>query len=171
MSDFHDLAAIEDLLKNMTWYSQTFILYPTKLAALSLPTSLTWQSIQFNPANKGAVSNKRGVYAFVVRHDDSNLPPHGYITYVGITGHSSARTLQARYEDYLREQRRPKRLAIHQMLVKWRDCIHFYYAEIDDTLIDLSAIEKGLNSAIIPPFSSNDFDVDVRQAKGAWEKF
>ena len=170
-SSYYDFEQSSEFQQKMSWYTQRFVIYPEQLMSLSLPTSLNWKSIKFNNENKKDVSDKRGVYAFVIQHKDNNLPNHGYITYVGITGNeSSSRNLRKRYGDYLREQRRPKRRSIHMMLNKWKDCLYFNYAELEDDSVDLSFIEDRLNDAIIPPYSTNDFTADVRQAKGIWEK-
>lgn len=115
MAAYHDLGASEELERNISWFSQEFILYPERLMSLSVPVALKWQGIQFSATNKDRISEKRGVYAFMVRHADSNLPPHGYITYIGITGNKSkTRNLRLRFNDYLSEQQRPKRRSIHK---------------------------------------------------------
>lgn len=164
---YHDILKLS---KEMHDYSKRFVIHPDQLMGLTLPTALEWNSLQFNEDNKKGVPEDRGVYAFVVQHNDNNLPCHGYITYVGITGNESKeRNLNKRYKDYLRDQKKPKRIHIHEMLTKWKDCIYFYYAAIEDRDIDLSDVEKKLNDAIIPPYSKNDFTAKVKQAKKMFE--
>ena len=159
------------LSKDIKWYSQRFVIHPDQLMSLTLPASLEWKSRKFNEENKEEIPKDKGVYAFVLQHNDNNLPSHGYITYIGITGKKSkARNLNIRYREYLRDQKIPKRPSIHEMLVKWKDCIQFYYASLKDTDLDLSEVEKKLNDAIIPPYSTNDFTATVRTAKGMFEK-
>jgi len=168
---YHDFNTETEFQRNLSWYTQRFVIFPEQLMSLSLTISLDWKRLQFNAANKKKVSQKRGVYAFVIQHDDSNLPQHGYITYIGITGFdSSDRNLQKRYQEYLRDQERPKRPPIHNMLNKWKECLYFHFAEVEDETVDLKDMEKKLSGAVIPPYSTNDFEADIRQAKGIWEK-
>ncbi len=166
MTDYYDFETTQELHKNISYYTQRFILYPEKIMGLTLPVDLRWQSIQFISDDKSAVSEQQGVYAFVIRHEDSNLPVHGYIAYFGIT----TRTLRDRYGEYLQDQKRPKRPPIHELLNKWKNCIYFCFAEVMDINIDLHTIEKQLNGSMLPPYSTQDFDADIRQAKGIWEK-
>ena len=94
---------------------------------------------------------------------EKNLPSHGYVLYIGIAGHSSnKRTLRHCYNEYLREQRRPKRLHIYEMLTRWQDCLYFHYAELMDEEADLLSLEATFNDAFIPPFDDRDYSATVR---------
>lgn len=150
--------------------SQRFFLHPELLATLSLPVSLKWTPVLFRPNNKSLVAARRGVYAFIVKGEFPDLPTHGYVMYIGITGKiSQARTLKIRYNDYLLQQQAPrpkKRVGIHHMLNIWRDRLYFYYAPISNN-VDLGAIEIALNDCLVPPFVQDDFSAKVRRAKKA----
>ncbi len=89
--------------------------------------------------------------------------------YIGQVGHGNdTRTLFARYGDYLREQKQNKRPSVHYMLNNWETCLDFCYAEVRDKRINLKKLERALNDSLIPPFSTNDFSADIRQAKKAF---
>ena len=149
---------------DLTSCTQRFFLHPKLLATLSLPTNLSWSPVPFKPESKSLVATQRGVYAFVVKSAFSDLPIHGYVMYMGITGKSSeARTLRVRYNDYLVHQKlaRPKkRIGIHNMLNLWKDCLYFYFAPVPQPH-DLSAIEIALNDCLVPPFVQDDFSAEV----------
>lgn len=135
-----------------------------------LPTKLRWIPIPFTSNNKKLVAAKRGVYAFVVKSEFSDLPTHGYVMYMGITGNDSeARNLRIRYSDYLIHKKliKPKkRIGIHHMLNIWTDCLYFYFAPVPRPH-DLGAIEIALNDCLVPPFVRDDFSAEVRGAKAA----
>jgi hypothetical protein len=162
----------DDRIDQMHFFRQHFTLWPEHLMGMKIPVTLQWQSVQFLPANQDGVSPLRGIYAFVIQHPNTDLPPHGYVAYVGITGNAAdRRTLQVRFGEYLRDQQSLDRLAVSRMLRKWRDCLYFHFAEVPDKKIDLSTIEKAVNDALIPPFSTQDFSAEIRQAKNVAEKF
>jgi hypothetical protein len=82
--------------------------------------------------------------------------------YAGITGFlAQNRTLRDRFGDYLRDQRRPKRVPIWSMLNKWSDDLFFHYSVVENP-DELGKIKIALNDAIIPPYVSNDFSAGVR---------
>lgn len=148
-----------DILKEidgLTNYKKTFILSPIQWQKLGIP-KVKWKSVKFSTANKTHIPKVRGIYTFIIKHDSDLLPPHGYIAYVGLTGDKKERTLHQRYGDYLRDQKRPKRINIHTLLNKWKDDIYFYFAEIPDKKISLSDIETNLLDSIIPPYNRKDF--------------
>jgi hypothetical protein len=148
--------------------AQRFFPHPKLLGKLTLPTKLSWTPVAFKPENKEHIATERGVYAFVVKSDFDDLPPHGYVMYMGITGQESEkRSLRVRYNDYLLHQKRPrpkKRVGIHHMLNLWKDCLYFYFAPVPAPH-DLGAIEVALNDCLVPPFVQDDFSAEVRQAK------
>lgn len=118
-----------------------------------------WTKIRFTDENKASVSPERGIYAFAASVENWFVPPHGYILYIGITGARKPRGLQVRYDDYLRERRRgSKRPRIRQMFKLWGDHLDFWFAPCPDTSIDLEALEKEMNTMVIPPFVEMDFE-------------
>jgi hypothetical protein len=129
---------------------------------------LSWKFVRFEDANKDSVPDERGVYAFVVKHDNGYFPPHGYIMYIGITGAGgSSRTLRARYGDYMRERVRNKRPAVHMMLNAYKDDLLFFFVPLADEDLNLEEIEKALNDALVPPVSKMDFSAEMRAVIGA----
>lgn len=133
--------------------------------------TLTWESISYGGEELERVpADKRGIYAFAVcRHSDV-LPPHGYVLYIGIAGRDSERTLRDRYKDYLNTRKVKKRARIARMIGTWHPVLRFYFAPIDDDVSsnDLQALEKQLNTALIPPFSEGDLDADTKQKRRAF---
>ncbi|APZ97619.1 hypothetical protein BWQ93_03295 [Sphingopyxis sp. QXT-31] len=96
-------------------------------------------------------------------HANDHFPPHGYIMYIGITGEEALhRTLNDRFYEYLKEQRRNKRPKVHYMLAKYSDDLFFNYVPIADDTFDLGQLEADLNDAIIPPVVEKDFSAEVR---------
>src|SRR5260370_37968913 len=149
-------------------YQQKVILDPGQWRAFQNQAALQWQSVKFEQASLANVPDVRGVYMFVVQFQDHSVLPirfplHGYIMYGGITGEApNTGTLRSRFQNYLREQKRAKRVQIWSMLNKWKDDIYFHYSTVAPT-VDLGALETDLNDAVIPPYVTNDFSAEVRE--------
>lgn len=148
-------------------YQQRVVLYPKQWRSFKPVPPLKWESVRFGNAFVQKVPQERGIYAFVVQFQDHArtrlvLPNHGYVLYGGITGDKSkTRTLRDRFQDYLHEKKRNKRVNVNRMLNTWSQDLFFHYAVVGQT-IDLHALELALNDAIIPPFVENDFSATVR---------
>ena len=149
-------------------YGQDFILAPKQLRKFSTKAVLNWQKVKFTDGNRVSIPQARGIYAFVVEHNGFQLPPHGYVMYVGITGKTIGRTLRKRYGEYLREKKVNKRAGVHYMLNNWAASMFFHYAVVTDKRYNLSNLEVAVSDAIIPPYSTNDFSAEIRQAKKAF---
>jgi len=154
-------------LKDLKHFQQEVILSPAHWSGFAPPAPLDWRFVRFNAANQPQIPEERGIYAFVVQFQDHSalplrLPPHGYIMYAGITGHvGPERTLRMRYGDYLRDQRRAKRLSIYSMLNKWSEHLFFHYSIVPQAAA-LDQLETALNDAVIPPYVTNDFSAEIR---------
>lgn len=171
MAHFVDFARHSATQKDLSYYTQRFILHPKSLRNLALPVSLTWSRVRFSKGNLDKIASKSGVYAFVIGEDDPNLPPHGYVAYVGQTGaKKDDRTLRYRAREYLREKTRPKRMTVFHFLNKWQRCLFFHFAPLDAAKFDLLSVEAKLNDALMPPYSQQDFSPEVRTSKKVWEK-
>ncbi|MES3150934.1 hypothetical protein [Sphingomonas faeni] len=163
-----DLIDFESNLRQLKDFQQRVLLVPAQWRAFVPAEPLAWDRVRFTPENKAGVPAQRGIYAFVVQFQDDReaplaLPTHGYVMYAGITGEKAEdRTLFDRYGDYVRDQRRPKRMSIWSMLNKWKDDMFFHFAPVSPNF-DLGAAETALNDAIIPPYVTNDFSAEVRQ--------
>ena len=134
-------------------------------------TSLNWDSIPYGKNELERIpDNKRGIYAFVVCHNNAVLPMHGYIMYIGIAGRDSSRTLRARYKEYLNEKKIMERFHIARMIATWHRVLRFFFAPVDDDVSadDLKALEKQLNDALLPPFSKGDLSAELKAKRSAF---
>ena len=148
-------------------------LSPQKLMAdASEFEELEWNSVAYGKDELERVPNdKRGVYAFVVCQQQSILPPHGYVLYIGIAGRNSNRPLRERYGDYLNEKKILKRSArIIRMIGNWHQVLRLYFATVDDHVSteELQKIELHLNTALMPWASEGDLDADTKQKRRAF---
>lgn len=150
-------------------YGRTFVISPKQLRKFTTRAVLTWGKVKFTPSNRASIPTDRGIYAFVAEHNENQLPPHGYVMYVGISGDKSSHNLRRRYGDYLREKRIKKRAGIHYMLNKWGTCLYFHFAVVNDRRISLLNLEKAMSDALVPPFSQNDFSAEIREARRAFK--
>ena len=154
-------------LARLQSYQQRVVLHPRRWRSFKPANPLTWKSVRFGSGTAQDVPQQRGIYTFVVHFQDYNLgplvlPTHGYVLYGGITGdRAKHRTLRDRFQDYLREKKRGKRVNVHRMLTTWPQDLFFYYAVVNQNT-DLRALELALNDAIIPPFVENDFSAAIR---------
>ena len=148
------------------------VLSPEKLMADEyVVPALAWDSISYGDAELDRVpADRRGVYAFVVCQNNNVLPRHGYVLYIGMAGRDSERPLRDRYKDYLNTKKVMKRPRIAKMIGTWHQVLRFFFAPVDDTVSpeDLKALEKQLNTAIIPPCSVGDIEADIRQKRSAF---
>lgn len=160
-NEFLDLAGI------LKAHELSFKLVPAHLTGFSSKVTLGWEAVRFVPANANAVPNRKGVYAFVVEEPGKGLPPHGYVMYVGKAG-DGAHSLRKRFQNYLQDQKRPRRPNIYHLLNRWRGVLSFYYAEIENATIQLTEVETALNDALVPPFNKKDFSATFRRAINAF---
>ena len=111
----------------MAVYSLRFILDPQRMAALTLPVNLRWRQTSFRRESVGDIAEAPGVYAFALRHGQPGLPPHGYVLYIGQVGGriGPARTLRARFREYLGEKSGRKRERVAYFLNNWETCLCF----------------------------------------------
>lgn len=129
---------------------------------------LSWTKLRFEVGNQPMVPKERGIYAFTLALDPSALPEHGYILYMGITGDSSAGTLNSRYAQYLgdlkRHDGRPK---VYNVLRRWQGDLFFSFVPIPDRRISLRKIESEFLSAVNPPINERDFHARISNARRA----
>ena len=154
-------------------YQIEFTLNADRIVSLgSPPFPLHWKSVKFDdPAQIGDIpNNKRGVYAFVVAADASTLPTHGYIMYIGIAGFRSARSLRARYRDYLNTTKVLERPLVMRMIATWHDVLRFFFAPVDNNVTSgqLELLERTLNTAWMPPCVDRDVDAATRAMQKAF---
>lgn len=174
--DINKLKELEDLTNQQTIefakYKFSVTLIPKHLMGNQYKLQkLNWQSIRYNDEEEieKIPNDKKGVYAFAVCHENSILPPHGYILYIGMVGKNSGRCLRDRYKDYLNINTVKKRDNIAQMIGNWSKVLRFFYAPIAEiSSDDLEALEKQLNSALIPPYALKDMDAKVKKMRTAF---
>jgi len=129
---------------------------------------LGWTRLRFEAGNRRQIPKERGIYAFSVALDPSNLPDHGYILYMGITGDDSAGTLHSRYAQYLGDlRRRNGRPKVYLMLERWRGDLFFSFVPIPDRRMSLSKLERAFLSAVNPPVNERDFEASISNARRA----
>jgi hypothetical protein len=155
----YDLIEMTDQIKAD---SQRFVLSPQQWAKLRRELSLHWESVRFDVGNERNVADKRGVYAFIIENRHTALPSHGYIMYIGMTGHANERTLQKRFTSYTAEKQKAKRAGIYYMLNKWQGNVYFHFASVLDRRKSLKKLEAELCDALVPPINSNDFSAEMR---------
>lgn len=166
----HDLEgdAFVSSVDQVSGIKRCFFLEPARWRASRVKMPLTWQEVPFSPGGVSRVPKTKGVYAFVLRHVNNHFPPHGFILYVGITGHlRNGRTLYDRAKDYLREQKKNKRPRVHYMLNKYKDDLFFNFVPIAGAGVDLEELEVDLNDALMPPVGQKDFSASMRAVKTA----
>ncbi len=153
-------------------YRVEFTLSPQRLTTTDyIVSSLTWYSINYGSEEIDHVPNdKRGIYAFAIFHPSDVLPIHGYILYIGIAGKNSNRSLRERYRDYLTDSKIRSRAQIRRMIGDWHQVLKFLYAPVEDDVSsdELIRIETQFNTALMPPFSINDLDAELREQRRAF---
>ncbi len=157
-----------DMVDSIKLHELRFHLMPDHLTKFHYKSFLYWEKVRFSKKNSHIVPEGRGVYAFAIEWNESGLPPHGYIMYIGKAG-DGGHSLRKRFKDYFQDLQRPKRPAIHNLLTRWKSVLSFYYAQVVDEEVQLTEIEAALNDALLPPFSKKDFSAKVRTALNAFE--
>ena len=129
---------------------------------------LNWQKTRFGEASHSLIPKERGIYVFRLELAPGKLPAHGYILYVGITGHDSDANLYLRYAQYLRNlKNQDGRPAVYYMLANWADDLFFNFVPLPDRSIDLEKIESAFINALLPPVNKRDLEAEIRAAKAA----
>ena len=140
--DFVEEAVMKDHIKK-------FLLYPMYWKDINnkIQLKLKWSSIKFNTENFSLAPNKKGIYAFILQPSCDNFFETRYLFYVGKTN----RTLRLRYKEYLDEKdgKGKPRKKVHKMLNQYEDCLHFYWAEIND-IKRVNECEEKLLHTFIP---------------------
>jgi len=167
---FEMISDISKQIDSIKEYKKTFILHPEQWRTCQVQ-DLKWQFVKFDQQYIKDIPTERGLYSFIVKHLNNSFPNNGYVMYVGITGNvSNKRTLRSRYQEYLREINRPKRVHIHEMLNRWSDDLYFYFVPVPDKRVSLSKIETSLLDAMMPPLNENDFSGEFGKiVKAAWK--
>ncbi len=154
-----------DVISSARIYKQNFLLLtPQWDSYTDPPIPLNWKCVKFEENNANQIPTKKGVYAFFVEPRIAEFPSHGYLMYIGQTGHNSERNLRKRFRDYLSEKRKPERPLIHFMLTTWESYLYFYYIEIDPSELNIKKLEQKLLDTFIPPFSQAGYSAEIGPA-------
>ena len=165
-----DFAKHDKAMARLSRYEQRFVLSPDRFKGGSVLPALAWNTINFSKAAITTVASTPGLYAFSIVTQRQGLPPHGYVLYIGQTGAKKySRTLRVRAGEYLKEKKTGKRKHVWEFLNKWSGHLSFHFASVDPKTENLEALEQGLNDALMPPYSVNDFSVEIKAQKKAWQ--
>ncbi len=154
----HDLL---DRVKDAKMYQTNFLIWKEQWDAYHDLIPLNWKCVKFEASNRNQIPTKTGIYAFFVEPRIAGFPSHGYLMYIGETGQDSHHHLQKRFDDYLQDQKRTKRVHIHLMLNLWDSYLYFYYVEIDSNQINLKTLEQTLLDTFTPPFVKRGFSIRI----------
>ena len=151
-----------DQQKDVSIYNRQFFLWKKQWDDYIPPLiPLDWQCVKFDKNNANLVPTEKGIYAFFIEPRIANFHSHGYLVYLGQTGHNSNGNLQKRYRDYLGYKKSPKRRRVHLMLNTWEDYLYFYYVEVDAGIINIRTLEQYLLDTFIPPFVDRGYSAEV----------
>lgn len=164
---YHDIV---DSVKDFKLYHNKFYVDMRRWKTFQSRVKLDWKRIRFEQGNRVKIPKERGIYAFTVLLDSTDLPIHAYILYMGITGDNSGADLHSRYGQYLADARSMnKRPKVCAMLEMWKGDLFFNFVPIPNKRVSLSKLERSFLSAVVPPVNEADIDAKVSgKRKAAW---
>ena len=152
-------------IKDVRTYRVNFLLWKEQWDAYTAPPiPLNWKCVKFEENSASHIPTEKGIYAFVIEPRLPQFLSHGYVTYIGETGHNSNRNLRKRFRDYLNDKKKPKRNLIHTMLTAWEDYLYFYYVEVDPSQMDIKQLEQKLLDTFTPSYSQEGYSVEIGAA-------
>ena len=126
---------------------------------------LSWQRVKYN-SNQQPL-DRRGVYAFVLCPETilaQNVPPFGFVLYIGETGNSGSETLKSRLGSYRNKRAQRSRARVYAMIEIWSEHLYFYYAEVS-VGTNTKKCETSLLDTLLPPCNEKDFSAKVSNAR------
>lgn len=166
-----DDAVVDTLVADFSRHKRSFILSPNQWSKFELATTLTWKSEPLLEEKIHSIPETRGIYAHSICLDLPNIPPNGYVTYIGLVGDKkgsstsgTSRHLRQRFKEYLAEQKKLDRPMVWEVLKQYADHMIFHYAEVPDREIKLHQIETALLDTLLPPCNQNDFSIEIGKA-------
>lgn len=158
----------EKLMSELAAHRCNHVLYPPFFKRVNELPELEWKKVSFTEMSRAEVPREKGVYAFAVEINHNFLMPITHILYVGKAGDvNSNNTLWRRYYDYLRTEKISDRVRIAGMLQRWKGCLSYYYAVVDDG-VSTAKVEETLLDILIPPYNRGDFSAELSNLlKGA----
>jgi hypothetical protein len=151
-------------------YSVNFIVAPAHWHKANVPPLFTWQSVQFDPAERVNVPKDPGLYAFIARIRVGSVPTHGWVMYIGQTGDgTSAGNLRTRFGHYLDNKDAVKgRHRIYFMLNNWDTYLDFFFAPLPHRKNELTKLETDLLDAFRPPFTDRTYSATYLSPRHAF---
>lgn len=146
----------------------TFRHAPKLWRGCTLPIQLNWQPpIKFDRKNRHLVpSDKKGVYAFMLKPLIEGAPKSAYLLYVGKT--EAKEGFRSRFGQYFTKKERLDRPKIDWMFETWEEYIWFHYAPIDDANL-IVPVEEALLKTCVPPFNDK-FPAPISRVMRAFTK-
>ena len=138
----------------------------------SASPSLAWRRVRFSRPNQRRIPKRSGLYAFITRPRNKQLPRLGDVMYVGQTGAKSGRTLYDRFGDYLQWMKGEKRPLVRAMFGQLSGALEFHFATVGPSEIgNLANIETKLLDTLIPPCNDTGFSAEIAHAvKVIWRR-
>lgn len=147
----------------------SFTLDSTTWASADITPPCHWESVEFNEANANNVPTEPGLYAFVLRLPYAGLPSHGWVMYIGESGHGDSKhNLRARFKNYHAEQKKYKRAQTFFMLNAWKDNLLFFYTKLPSRKHELKDLETKLLDAFRPPYSRGGYSASLLAPQAAY---
>ena len=139
---------------------------PNRWQAFCRRYDLSWKYTPFKRKLVRGISEQPGLYCFHIGHDLSCLPPWGLSLYGGMT----EKSLRKRCMNYFWERDSEEgREHIRLFLKAFKGELSLGWSEVDPTVVDLKALEREFNDAMMPPYSHKDFTADVGTKKRPWQ--
>ena len=140
-------------------------IFPDRWRLFCHQYSLIWNYTPFERDQVQRISNESGVYCFHIGHALDCLPPLGLSLYGGITTDS----LRRRCLRYFWEKDADHgRFWVRKFLQVFEGELTLGWSEVDTATVDINALEKDFNDAMMPHYSVKDFSAAVRAARNAW---
>lgn len=139
-------------------YKVDFVINPDAWGSANIAPPFLWESVEFQEEKVEEIPTDPGLYAFVLRLPYDGLPGHGWVLYIGETGHGDSKhNLRARFKNYHAERRKLKRQNVYFMLNAWKDHLHFFYTRLPDRKHELKTLETKLLDAFKPPYVTSGY--------------
>lgn len=144
---------------------RTFIPHVASWQGYKPLTTLRWKRIKYDSTAQPL--DCRGVYAFVLCPEtvfSTDVPPFGFILYVGETGEKGNATLRSRLRSYRNKRSQKSRARVYSMIDIWKEHLYFYFAEVSAGT-STKDCETTLLDALLPPCNEKDFSAKVSNAR------
>lgn len=144
---------------------RTFIPHVPSWRGYQPLATLSWDRVKYDSTQQPL--DRRGVYAFVLCPETilaQNVPPFGFILYVGETGDTGGATLKSRLRSYRNKRAQRSRARVYSMIEVWSEHLYFYFAEVSAG-VNTKRCEKSLLDTLLPPCNEKDFSAKVSNAR------